>query len=149
MHSLEATRQLIMDMAPNAADIKEIQESEDGAWAFGLSDESVMTAEWADKPPRLVLTFFLGTPPDERRLAACELLLSFSQMSADTGGVRGGMAADGELTLIYDIPAAPLTEVDLREIVMNFAGLGRKWRQTIQGELDDWMSDLFESNEPN
>ncbi|MBT2321763.1 type III secretion system chaperone [Variovorax paradoxus] len=136
MHTFEATRQLIMDMAPNATDIEEIQESDDGTWGFGFSDESVMTAEWADLPPRLVLIFFLGAPPDEHRLAACELLLGLNLLSAETGGVRGGMAPNGNFTLIYDLHAGPLTEVDFREIVMNFAALGRKWGRTIRAELN-------------
>ncbi|MBT2321764.1 type III secretion system chaperone [Variovorax paradoxus] len=147
MHTLEATRQLIMEMAPNAIEIEEIQESGGGTWGFGFSDESVMTAEWAEMPDRLVLTFFLGEPPEEYRLAACELLLSFNQMSAETGGVRGGMASDGNFALIYDVPAAPLTEVEFREIVMNLAALGRKWGQTIRGELDESTSDASAQNQ--
>ena len=136
MHTLEATRQLIMDMAPIVTEIEEIQETEDGTWGFGFFDDSVMTAEWANEPSRLVLTCFLGAPPRERRLEACELLLSFNQMGVENGGVRGGMAADGELTLIHDLPAAPLTAIEFREAILNFAALGRKWSQTIRAELD-------------
>ena len=147
MNTPEATRQLIMDMASNSTEIEEIHETEDGTWGFGFSDDSVMTAEWADQPSRLVLTFFLGTPPEDNRLEACELLLSFNQMGAETGGVRGGLAPEGEFTLIYDVPAAPLSKVEFREMVLNFAGLGRKWSRAIQGEIGLPSSSISPNNQ--
>lgn len=136
MRDLATARQLILDMTADATEIEEVQETEDGIWGFGFADESVMTCEWADEPPRFVLTFFLGEPPEEGRLAACELLLAFNQMSVESGGVRGALADEGQFTLVYDLHGTQLSGVELRDTVMQFAELGRQWHRTLQGDVD-------------
>ena len=100
-----------------------------------------MTAEWADHPPRLVVSFYLGEPAEERRTEVYELLLTLNQMSVETaGGIRGALSPDGELTLVYDLHIDQLTEVELREALLNCAALGRRWRKMIEIQAEGSMS---------
>ena len=131
---LEAIQQIMQALGPSTAEIDAIIQSEETSWAVQLADENVIVIEWADQPPRLVMSATLGRPEEDARLAVYQTLLSYNFLWKDTGGVKAALAGPtGEVVLLVDFHSNPLYEHEVRNLLLDFAQLTTVWMGYVRG----------------
>lgn len=134
MSELERVKEIITEMARHDEEIAVILQKADNVWEVGYEDVAI-ELELHEGSGRLVMTADLGVPPAERRLAVFEALLSYAMLWRDTGFVRAAAAGgDGSPSLIADVGVADLRAPVLTDILANFAGKSRVWREYVTSQ---------------
>jgi hypothetical protein len=132
---LASVQSIMQELGPSTPEIDAIIQSEETSWAIQFGDESVIVIDWADHPPRLVLSATLGRPADDVRLTVYQSLLSYNLLWKETGGIKAAIAGPlGEAVLFCEFYANPLYEADLRERLLSFLDVAAVWRDYVGNE---------------
>lgn len=132
---LQSVQAIMQQLGPGTPEIDAIIQSEECSWAIQFADESVIVIDWADQPPRLVLSATLGRPAQEARLAVYQSLLSYNLLWKETGGIKAALAGPmGEVVLFAELYSDPLYETELRKSLLDFVRLSAVWREYVASE---------------
>ncbi|QIM51292.1 type III secretion system chaperone [Hydrogenophaga crocea] len=102
------------------------------AWVLALASGHELLAEWADEPPRLVLTAPLGQPEPEHELAASRAALLHNAQWPEHGPLRVGRDDEGEWLLMTDLPASALQGPELPDQLLRFGAEQALWTLALQ-----------------
>lgn len=105
---------------------------DDSAWMIALASGQQLLAEWADDPPRLVLTAPLGQPEPAHEIAACRMALLHNARWAINGPLRIGRDDEGEWLLLGDLPDPALHGPELPDRLLRFAAEQAVWTLALQ-----------------
>ena len=101
-------------------------------WAVHLTPETAVQVEVNAPMNSLVLSSTLGRPARADRAAVYENLLSYNFHWDATGGARMALTEpDGDVELLYELPAHGVDATQLGGAVLAFAGKVVAWRQII------------------
>lgn len=132
---LASVQLLMQELGPTTPEIDAIIQSDETSWAIQFSDESIIIIDWADAPPRLVISATLGRPAEESRLAVYRTMLSYNLLWKDTGGVKAALAGPmGDVILLVDLYADQLYEAELRTVLLNFVQLALVWSSYVTNQ---------------
>jgi hypothetical protein len=122
----------LLEIAPLTDHIQSIAQFDDGAWALGFEDDTVVTMEWARNPERVVLSATLGTPPSGRETEVFETALSYTALWQESGGAKvakGG--GDGELILIRELHPELEDGWELLPVLEHFSNVAAWWKHYV------------------
>ncbi|VTU28248.1 Tir chaperone protein (CesT) [Variovorax sp. PBL-H6] len=109
-----------------------VQEANSTRWAIELGDGSIVLAELDEERGRLILETDLGQPPQEHRLATCELLMMLTSLEhASKGWAMALTEPDGEFQLCGHVLVTQLSVVDLQSNFESFIGQAQEWREIV------------------
>jgi len=122
----------LIEIAPLTDQIQNIAQLDDGAWALGFDDETVVMMEWAPHPERVVLSATIGSPPVEREAEVFETALSYTALWQESGGAKvakGGQ--EGELVLIRELHPELEQGWDLLPVLEHFSNVAAWWKHYV------------------
>ncbi len=132
MAKIEQIQLMIEELGAADGEIEGVLQYGDAEWAVIWADEVAVSLEADEDGRRLMLSANLGTPPDDRRAAVLETLMTYNLLWRDHGGVTAALG-DGELFLLFGLPTDDLTTADLAATLANFAEKSRVWRSFATG----------------
>lgn len=125
--------QLIAETGPGDDAILAVVQTGDDSWVIRYEHVDV-DLELDAETARLVLSAEIGVPPAERRLSIYELLLAYSLLWRETGGIRMALTgAGGAAVQLVDLAAADLTVGVLATVAANLADRTLVWRAFFTG----------------
>ncbi len=139
----ETIHLLMQELGPQTDSIDAVIQHETDSWAVQFDDESIVLLEYAKDPDRLVFSTELGSPPPERRLEACQLLLSYNLLWQESGGLKTALGGpDGGALLLLDWMDAEPKLTDLQGRLEHFCRLAAAWRSYISNgtEVDQTLA---------
>jgi hypothetical protein len=127
------TAQLLVELGESDQRIESIvQEADAPRWAIELEDGSIVLAELDEGLGRLSLETDLGSPPEEHRLATCELLMMLTSLEhASEGWAMALSEPGGEFQLCGRIQVTETSVVDLQSNFGAFIGRAQEWREIV------------------
>ncbi|MGI4847709.1 MAG: type III secretion system chaperone [Janthinobacterium lividum] len=132
---LQSVQLIMQTLGPSTPEIDAIIQSEESSWALQFADESVIVIDWADNPPRLVLSATLGRPAEDARLAVYQALLSYNLLWKETGGLKTALAGKlGEVVLFLELYSDPLYDTELRRVLLELVKVASVWRNYVAAE---------------
>jgi hypothetical protein len=120
-----------------------VQEADAPRWAIELEDGSIVLAELDEGGGRLSLETDLGQPPEEHRLATCELLMMLTSLEHASEGWAMALAEPGgEFQLCGHVQLGEPSIVDLQTHFGSFIGRAQEWREIVargaqQAQVED------------
>jgi hypothetical protein len=109
-----------------------VQEADALRWAIELEDGSTVLAELNVNRGTLSLETDLGRPPEEHRLATCELLMMLTSVEHASKGWAIALAEPGgEFQLCSHVLVAEPSVVDLQSNFEFFIALAQEWREVV------------------
>jgi hypothetical protein len=127
------TAQLLVKLGESDPHIESIvQEAEAPRWAIELEDGAIVLAELDEGRGRLSLEMDLGRPPEEHRLATCELLMMLTSLEhASDAWAMALTEPGGDFQLCGHIRVADPSVVDLQSHFGSFIGRAQEWREIV------------------
>lgn len=133
--SLQQLQERFARLGPDSVDIEAIAQTGDDTWTLAFDDEQIVMVEWIDGPPRIVFTCLVGRPPVDRRFTVYETLLTYNALWKEHDGARIALdGADGEVMVLYELPAAALTEAQLADVIARFRDFAALWCAYVLAE---------------
>jgi hypothetical protein len=124
----------LIAVAPLSNEIVAIDQADDGSWALGFDNETVVLMEWAQNPCRIILSAPLGSPPQDRQAEVYEIALSFTALWRDSGGAKLAKGGDqGELLLIRELHSETGGGWDLLPVLEHFSHVAKWWHDYVFG----------------
>jgi len=122
----------LLEIAPLTDHILSIAQFDDGAWALGFEDDTVVTMEWARHPERVVLSATIGAPPPEREAEVFETALSYTALWQESGGAKVAKGGeDGELILIRELHPELDDGWELLPVLEHFSNVAAWWKHYV------------------
>lgn len=124
---------LLVEMGERTPHIESIVQAGDAPrWAIELEDGSIVLAELDEERGRLSLETDLGEPPEEHRLATCELLMMLTSLEhASKGWAMALSEPGGEFQLCSHVLVAQPSVVDLQSDFGIFISRAQEWREIV------------------
>ncbi len=124
---------LLVELGESDPHIESIVQAADAPqWAIELADGSIVLAELDEDCGRLSLEMDLGRPPEEHRLATCELLMMLTSLEhASEGWAMALTEPNGEFQLCGHVQVAETSVVDLQSNFGFFVGRAQEWKEIV------------------
>lgn len=124
---------LLVEVGERTPHIESIVQAADASrWAIELEDGSIVLAELDEERGRLSLETDLGQPPEEHRLATCELLMMLTSVEHASEGWAMALAEPGgEFQLCGHAQVAEASVVDLQSNFGSFISRAQEWREIV------------------
>jgi hypothetical protein len=117
-----------------------LHDEETATWAVLLDEDTHIDISYDEESEQLVFALGLGPIPPEIADQIYELLLRFSFIWQENGGLHAGLDADGEAHLMFKYPLAGLDAQRLNNLLENLGQYCRIWADLIDrteaGEID-------------
>jgi hypothetical protein len=121
-------KEMLDSLGPDNPGIDEAARHGESEWLVAFDGDLSAVIEWAEDPPRLVLSSPVGRPPVDRRFVVYESLLSFNMLWRDNGGCRIALnGADGEVVVLLDLIGEEVTPSTLHDALTGFAEVAAQW----------------------
>ncbi|MCG8691414.1 MAG: type III secretion system chaperone [Minwuiales bacterium] len=138
MSEESTTETLFRELGPLFDPAAVLHDEAQSTWAVVIDDETRIDVAHDAEDEQLVFTLDLGTVPEEAASRVHELLLRFSFVWQDTGGLHGALDAEGSAVLMYKHPVAGLDVRRLYALLGNLAQYRELWADLIdRAEADD------------
>jgi len=128
---IEATTKLLEEVGPLLDPLVIGFDPEDGSWTVTVDEETAIAIALDPASGMLVFILELGAVDDAVAERAHEILLRFSYLWRDTGGLQAALDDEGRPVLIYRRPLAGLDATRLRALLANLAEQRAPWRAVI------------------
>lgn len=124
---------LLVEVGERTPHIESIVQAADAPrWAIELEDGSIVLAELDEERGRLSLETDLGQPPEEHRLATCELLMMLTSLEHASEGWAMALAEPGgEFQIGGHAQVAEPSVLDLQSNFVSFIGRAQEWRGIV------------------
>lgn len=133
--NIDSMNRLVEDFARGSTGDLVITADAEGFWIVSLGNQSLLTLEWADQPPRLISTVHLGKVDEHRRTAVYEVLLTYNRLWQETAGIRMALdGPEGEVVLLHELSADALTVVDLSAALARVCHVSSGWRRFVAAQ---------------
>lgn len=134
MDDVETLRKILIEVGDADDAVETVMQVGAAAWYVETGEIGIEID--LDVEGRLVTLYgAIGTPTEARRLEVCEMLLVYSMLSRQTGGVRAAVdQPGGRLVLIVDFGIEGLTARLCRNVLHDFAGKAASWRAFVTAE---------------
>ena len=118
--------QMLKALGSRMSRIEVITKDENTAWlCLPVHDDGSLLTEitvvYLPKVRKLLLIASLGKPTEENKDATYEILLNFSYMWSENGGMRAALNDEGNFDLLSHIPLPDLTVHGLDIAILNFS----------------------------
>jgi hypothetical protein len=125
---------VLFEIAPLADRLLAISPTEDGGWALGFEDDTIVFLELACEPVRIVLSSLVGKPPAEREAEVHATALSYASLWRESDGARIARGGDeGELQLVQEVPVSA-TPFEMLPALEHFSRAATFWREFVSRE---------------
>ena len=131
MDNIEATTKLLQEVGPLLEPLAITFDPEDGSWNVAVDEDTVIGIALDEASGMLVFVLELGPVEDAAAERAHEILLRFSFLWRDTGGIQAALDDEGTPVLIYRRPLAGLDTPRLRALLANLAAQREPWMTVI------------------
>jgi len=122
---------LLKELGPLLQPEEILGQDEESRWLIAIDEETGIEVVHDAEQGRLVFHLHLGPVPEERELEIYRMMLVYSYLWMDTGGLRMSLDNEGGATLLYEHPVLDLDPTLLQTLLTNFADQGRIWRDLI------------------
>ncbi len=130
----EQVTEMLKEVGPRVGALQLECAENDGSWAFFFKEGPMCMLEHCEGRDWFVLSSELGVLGDADRIGLYELMLSYNDQGATTGGARLGIDdADGMATLSVDLSADDLQPNQFCSLIEGFRGLRSVWSQIVEG----------------
>lgn len=102
------------------------------SWTVRFDDDAVLLLAWDGELEHLMVQSLLGRPAEHAMVAVYQAVLAYNASWQDNGGARIGMVdADGELALMFDVPAHGLTLEQLQRVLLGVRSVAAAWVRCV------------------
>lgn len=124
---------LFEDLGPRTDAIDVIVfDVEAALWRVVFDDDAELLVEWDAACSRLMVQASLGRPSEAGTLQAYEAALAYNALWRDNGNARiGRVDNDGELALMFAIPADELAADTLQLVLLGVRSVAQAWSRWI------------------
>jgi len=129
--SIEVTTRLLQDVGPLLDPLAISFDPEDGSWNVAVDEDTLIGIAFDDASASLVFLLELGMVDDAAAERAHEILLRFSYLWRDTGGIQAALDDEGTPVLIYRRPLAGLDAPKMTTLLRNLAAQREPWMTVI------------------
>jgi len=129
--SIEVTTNLLQEVGPLLDPLAISFDPEDGSWTVAIDEDRVMGIALDEASGMRVFLLGLGTVEEVAAERAHEILLRFSYLWRDTGGIQAALDDEGTPVLIYRRPLAGLDAPKLNSLLANLAAQRGPWMTVI------------------
>jgi len=132
MATLEAVQGIMMRVG-TTLDLQQVTEfAEDGAWSLIFDATTTIDAEYDEARQRVIFTGDIGAVPAQARERALELLLQYSYLWPEHGGVRAALdGPSGHAVLMVDLAAQDIELTRFCDALSNFRAVVDGWRNVL------------------
>ncbi len=102
-------------------------------WSVVVRDDVRIDVSFEEINETFVFLAMLGAVPEDAAKDVYELLLRFSFLVRENGGLHAALDAEGEAVLAYRCPAGDLDVSRLAALLGNLATYVEAWSKTIDG----------------
>lgn len=131
MDDIAATTELLKEVGPLLEPLAIGFDPEDGSWTVAVDEETSIAIALDQPSGMLVFILELGAIDDAAAERAHEILLRFSYLWRDTGGLQAALDDEGRPVLIYRRSLAGLDAPRLRALLANLAEQRALWGEVI------------------
>jgi hypothetical protein len=129
-------RLTMQEVGPRDDRILQVLQTGDESWAVRFEEVDVLI-ELDPETRRLMFSCELGLVPEERREEVYQLLLTYSLLWRETGGLRMALDADNQAIQLVDLHCSSLTTELLAIVLHNLEERTLLWREFIAGGAGD------------
>ncbi len=126
---------LVVRLGPSLPDVVEAARLDATQWAVAFESGANVLLDWANDPPRILLSSLLGRPHPDRCLHVYQTLLAFNSLWVESNGTWLALnGTEGEVTLMYELPPIELTLDALQDAVVGMAALAGAWCEFVMAD---------------
>jgi len=122
---------LFRDLGPLLDPAAIVYDEAESRWAVVIDQTTRIDVGYGDGAEQLVFALDLGPVPDQTADQVHELLLRFSYVWRETGGLYGALDAEGRATLMYTCAVQGLDVQRLQTLLRNLLDHRRLWADLI------------------
>lgn len=137
MSSAETAERLLEELGPILDPEAILKLAEPGLWSVVVRDDIQIDVSFEEADETFLFKAPLGGVPQDRAKGVYEMLLRFSFLVRETGGLHAALDGDGEAVLIYRHPASDLEVSRLALLLNNLADSVAAWSDAIAGAGQD------------
>lgn len=136
-HSQMEIHNMVSSLGATMEDVQEVGRLDSTQWAVVFGSGANVLLDWADAPPRVLLSSLLGRPHPVRCQHVYETLLAFNSLWADGNGTWLALnGTEGEVMLMYELPSTDVTLDALQEAVSGMSMLAAAWGEFVMADPD-------------